>query len=177
MLNIPMTCMTQCMYLLEISSKYMWNDQLYDLNHNDDPQFVAQVLAGSLKIFKNISTKNIFSLNKVVKKITQSHGIENYKAIINNVFKNENTKMWKAELCVLSWIKLRMNYVKAEMWKADKSELNHVKQNSAKQISGFAIKQVSLFSTKWNQKVSLFDSQQFLEFNNWNWSLSSIFIW
>ena len=50
-----------------------------------------------------------------------------------------------------SMIKLRMNYAKAEMWKADQSELNHVKQNSAKRISGFAIKQVLLFSTKWNQ--------------------------
>ena len=52
-------------------------------------------------------------------------------------------KNWvEAEICqdqtvkswvVCSWIKLRMNYAKAE-----KSELNYVKQNSLKQISGFA---------------------------------------
>ena len=32
-----------------------------------------------------------------------------------------------------------MNYAKEGMWKAEKSGLNHVKQNSVKQISGFAL--------------------------------------
>ena len=32
-----------------------------------------------------------------------------------------------------------MNYAKAEMWKAEKSELNRVKPNLVKQISGFAL--------------------------------------
>ena len=39
---------------------YIWNDQLYDLSHNDDPQLIAQVLVGSLKIIKNISPKIFF---------------------------------------------------------------------------------------------------------------------
>ena len=73
--------------------KYLWNDQLYQLDHNDDPQFVAQALVWSLKIFKDFSSINPFSLNneKQVTKITNFHGISNYKTIINKVFKNEAT--------------------------------------------------------------------------------------
>ncbi len=32
--------------------KCIWNDQLYDLSHNDDPQLIAQILAGSLRLIK-----------------------------------------------------------------------------------------------------------------------------
>ena len=71
--------------------KYIWNDQLYELDHNDDPQFVAQALVWSLQIFKNISPKNPFSSYNAGMKILESHGIENYKTIINTVFKNEGT--------------------------------------------------------------------------------------
>ena len=73
--------------------KYLWNDQLYELDHNDDPQFVAQALVWSLKIFKDFSSINPFSLNneQQVTKITNFHGISNYKTIINKVFKNDDT--------------------------------------------------------------------------------------
>ena len=73
--------------------KYIWNDQLYELDHNDDPQFVAQALVWSLKIFKDFSSINPFSSNneQQVTKITNFHGISNYKTIINKVFKNEAT--------------------------------------------------------------------------------------
>ena len=37
-----------------------------------------------------------------------------------------------------------MNYAKAEMWKAEKSRLNHVKRNLVKQISGFASRAASV---------------------------------
>ena len=71
--------------------KYLWNDQLYQLDHNDDPQFVAQALVWSLRIFKKISPKNPFSSYNAGMRIHESHGIENYKAIINTVFKDEGT--------------------------------------------------------------------------------------
>ena len=52
-----------------------------------------------------------------------------------SIKKNKNlNKSW----IVSSWIDLRMNCAKAEMWKAEKSGLNHLKQNWVKQISGFA---------------------------------------
>ena len=50
------------------------------------------------------------------------------------IWQDQTVKSW----VVCSWIKLRMNYAKAEMWKAEKSRLNHVKRNSEKQISGLA---------------------------------------
>ena len=62
---------------------------------------------------------------------------------------NVTVKSW----VVCSCVKLKMNYAKAEMWKAEKSGLNHVKQNSVKQISGFAVLLNSLpniiFVSKW----------------------------
>ena len=71
--------------------KYIWNGQLYSLDHNNDPQFVAQALVWNLKIFNDFSPINPFSSFNAGRKIIKSHGMDNYNFSINEIFKNEAT--------------------------------------------------------------------------------------
>ena len=66
--------------------KYMWNDRLYELDHKDDPQFIAQALVWPLKIFNDFSPINPFSSINAGMKIKKCHGMDNYNSSINEIF-------------------------------------------------------------------------------------------